>query len=353
MEFDYRSIMSGQRRDAVGAAVRAGLRLASGPYGWAVAHRNRRFDSGRREVIRCGVPVISVGNLTTGGTGKTPIVCRLAQWFLDRQIRVAIVSRGYGRGSEQSNDEAKELHARLPDVPHVQDPDRAGAAAVALDDFDAQLIIMDDGFQHRRLYRDLDLVVIDATCPFGYGYLLPRGLLRESIAGLRRANLVVITRCSTVEPAALNSIESSIREINATTPIIYSDHRPTTLLQYPDQRHAIESLGGASVAVVCAIGNPAGFEQTVRDCGANLVASQRLADHDPYDAKTVRKLESWIGQLDHQISRVICTHKDLVKLQTDQIAGKPLQSVLIDLEISKGQAELEQSLNIIAAEVNR
>ena len=129
--------------------------------------------------------MISVGNLTTGGTGKTPVVCFLAKWFRGNGIRVGIVSRGYGRGDADANDEALELYARLPDVPHVQDPDRVAAATIAVDELEVQLILMDDGFQHRRLHRDLDLVVIDATEPFGFGHLLPRVYCENPSRGFR------------------------------------------------------------------------------------------------------------------------------------------------------------------------
>ena len=151
----YKSILSGERTDLTAAVMRGGLAGLSVPYGAAVARRNRRYDRGHAEVHDCGVPVISVGNLTTGGTGKTPIVCYLANWFRKRGKRVAIVSRGYGRGDADHNDEALELYSRLPDVPHIQDPDRVAAARIAVEELESELILMDDGFQHRRLHRDL------------------------------------------------------------------------------------------------------------------------------------------------------------------------------------------------------
>ncbi len=183
MGMDYRSLMSGARKDPWAGCLRGGLHAASWLYGAAVGIRNRRYDRQAAEIHRCGVPVISVGNLTTGGTGKTPIVCYLSRWFRQRGIRVAIVSRGYGRGEADVNDEALELHSRLPDVPHVQDPDRVEAARIAVEELQTQLILMDDGFQHRRLHRDLNLVVIDATCPFGYGHLLPRRITARATDG--------------------------------------------------------------------------------------------------------------------------------------------------------------------------
>ncbi len=262
MPWDYRSIMSGRRKDPLAIVIRGGLWIASGAYGLAVAMRNHRYDSGSKEVQRSAVPVISVGNLTTGGTGKTPIVCFLAKWLRSQGhsqgLRVAIVSRGYGRGEADANDEAMELHDRLPDVPHIQDPDRVEAARIAVEELDSEVILMDDGFQHRRLHRDLDIVVVDATCPFGYGYLLPRGLLREPLKGLLRADLIMLTRCGLVQEEDVARIEQTIRSVNPNVPLIRCRHQPACLLEQPAHEISIDSLQGSRVAVVSAIGNPRG-----------------------------------------------------------------------------------------------
>ena len=302
------------------------------------------------EIHCCGVPVISVGNLTTGGTGKTPIVCFLAKWFRGKGLRVAIVSRGYGRGDQDSNDEAMELDARLPDVPHVQDPDRVEAARVAVEELEAQVILMDDGFQHRRLHRDLNVVVIDATCPFGYGFVLPRGLLREPIAGLQRADLVVITRCHAVAESEINHIERTIEATHAGIPVVRSHHQPTQLLEYPETGIPIETINHEVVGVLSAIGNPDAFEQTVRECGSEVVDASRLPDHDCYSPETVGRLQQWARNLDPSVNWVVCTHKDLVKLQTDRLGGKRLAALQIELAIASGSDSLAEKLEQIAGQ---
>src|SRR5439155_4635434 len=129
--------------------------------------------------------------------GNTPCVEYLARHYRDLGLRVAVLSRGYG-AREGRNDEALVLEANLPDVPHLQGADRVALARIAVEELESNVLVLDDGFQHRRLARDLDVVLIDATEPWGYGYLLPRGLLRESPRGLKRAGAVLLTRCDQV-----------------------------------------------------------------------------------------------------------------------------------------------------------
>lgn len=351
MSLDYRIIMSDRRKDPLAVVLRGALRTASVPYGIVVEARNRKYDSGAKQIHQCGVPVISVGNLTTGGTGKSPIVCFLAKWFRHRNLRVAIVSRGYGRGDADANDEALELHARLPDVPHVQDADRVEAARIAVEELSAEVILMDDGFQHRRLHRDLNIVVIDATCPFGFGYLLPRGLLREPIKNLSRADLVIITRCDAVDAAAVIEIERTVHRVNPACPVLRSKHQPTGLLEYPNSIVPLADISGREVAVLSAIGNPLAFEETVRSCGATIIESRQLSDHNEYSPATVGELREWIESLGGRVHRVVCTHKDLVKLQTDRLGGRPLAALLIELEFLGEVDALETALQGIVKRI--
>ena len=345
---DHRSIMSGKRGDPIAMVVRVVLRMASVPYGIVVRRRNHNYDRQVADIQRCDVPVISVGNLTTGGTGKTPIVCLLAKRLRERGLRVAIVSRGYGRGDADANDEAMELHARLPDVPHIQNPDRVAAAQVAVEELEAQIILMDDGFQHRRLHRDLDIVVIDATCPFGFGYQLPRGLLRESMDSLSRADAVLITRCQAVDPTAIESIRQTISTYNAEVPILASNHTPIGLLEYPETNLPLKNINQQKVGVLSAIGNPEAFEHTVRQCGATVQSARHLPDHDPYAPDTVASLRDWAKQLGDEIAYIVCTHKDLVKLQTDRLGGKHLVALQIDLTLQNDANEFDEMLDRIA-----
>ena len=200
-------IIAGQRNDLVARLVRGVMSALTPVYRSVIAIRNRRFDQDQGQRIRTAeIPVISVGNLTTGGTGKTPMVIFVAQYLRSLGKRVAIVSRGY-QGSQHAdtgrNDEALEMEIRLPDVPHLQDPDRIRMIETATEELMSEVAVLDDGFQHRQAHRDLDIVLIDATEPFGFGRLLPRGLLREPIGSLARADVVVITRCQLSDQASI------------------------------------------------------------------------------------------------------------------------------------------------------
>lgn len=332
-------MLSGRTTGPFASSARLGLRSASLLYGLGARMRRHRYDSGRATVLHADVPVISVGNLTTGGTGKTPVVCDLCTRLRKLGRRVAIISRGYGAGESGINDEAMELADRLPDVPHVQHADRVEAARIAVEELGAEVLVMDDGFQHRRLHRDLDLVVVDATCPFGFGYMLPRGYLREPISSLRRADAVVLTRTDQVDMTSLAALREQLRTHLGERPVIYTSHAPSQVILDRGDSEPIESLDGRSIALISAIGNPDAFAKTVRDCGGRLVGHFRLPDHDPYDRETRQTLRTWVESLKSlgPVDRVLCTHKDAVKIATDQIAGVRLGYLQIDLQIRIGE----------------
>src|SRR3954468_14061547 len=185
----FRDLVSGRRQGFASAALRVLLRVVEVPYTAVVTRRNRPYDRGRAEIRRVSVPVISVGNLTLGGTGKTPMVKWLAGWLQSNGSRVALVSRGYGAATGKQNDEALELGLALPSVPHLQNRDRVAAAERAIAESTSQVLVLDDGFQHRRLAREIDIVLLDALEPFGFEHVFPRGTLREPLSGLDRAHV--------------------------------------------------------------------------------------------------------------------------------------------------------------------
>ncbi|HKB04516.1 MAG TPA: tetraacyldisaccharide 4'-kinase, partial [Gemmataceae bacterium] len=234
----WRAVVRGTARDPAAFLLRRALWLARLPYGVGVWWRNRRFDRGRN-VHRARVPVISIGNLTVGGTGKTPCVEYVARLLRERDVRVAILSRGYGAEAGR-NDEAMVLEENLPDVPHYQGRERVALAQTAVEESESEVLVLDDGFQHRRLARDLDIVLIDASDPWAGGYLLPRGGLREPRHSLRRAGLVVLTRCDGVDDDSLRRVEADVQRI-APLSIGRAVHAPLELMN-GERTEKVETL---------------------------------------------------------------------------------------------------------------
>ena len=350
---EFQELISGRRRGLGADVLRGLLRVMEVPYGAVVECRNQRFDRNRRLVHRVEVPVVSVGNVTTGGTGKTPLVAWLANWFADRGTRVALVSRGYRTPSEpgeqrRENDESRELAQRLPDIPHLQNPDRVSAAEQAIQIHACEVIVLDDAFQHRRIHRDLDIVLLDALQPFGYDHLLPRGLLREPLHGLGRAHLVALSRADAVDEAARRRIRARVFRLAPEAGWIEMVHRPRRLLNAAGQSLPVEQLAGERVAAFAGIGNPRGFRHSLDQLGCQIVAHREFPDHFLYDEQDVADLHRWVTELD-SIDAIVCTCKDLVKLDTVELGGRPLWALAIDVDVVHGLDALERLLEPLCA----
>jgi tetraacyldisaccharide 4'-kinase len=326
------------------------LRLAETPYALAMSWRNRRYDQGRAMIHRAAVPVVSVGNITLGGTGKTPLVQWIARWFRGHQVRVAIVSRGYRAEEGGRNDEARELEQKLPDVPHVQNPDRAAAAKIAVEELETQLIVLDDGFQHRRLARDLDIVLLDALEPFGYEHVFPRGTLREPLVGLRRADVVILSRSDAIDPSRREDIRSRVQNMAPRSAWAEVRHAAKELISSTGRRAALDSLKGLPVAAFCGLGNPAGFRHTINSCGYALAGFREFPDHHCYCRADMESLAAWAERLG--AAAVLCTHKDLVKIGLDQLGRLPLWAIRVDIDFIAGQNDLESRLLALLAQVD-
>ena len=297
------------------------------------------------------MPVISVGNLTLGGTGKTPLVYWLARWFGDRAIPVAVISRGYHArpGDEDSrNDEARELAARLPGVCHLQNPDRVAAAGQAIGQFHCRAILLDDAFQHRRIARDLDIVLLDALEPLGFGHVFPRGTLREPADGLRAPDLIALSRADALEPQRRAELRRHVAQLAPQAAWLEMRHTPRALVSSSGGREPLESLQGRPLAAFCGIGNPAGFRHTLAGCGYEVAAFREFPDHHAYTPRDLAGLAAWAKA--SAAAALLCTQKDLVKLPVDELGGLPLRAVAIDLEILSGREVLESRLEILAKE---
>jgi tetraacyldisaccharide 4'-kinase len=314
------------------ALGRGGLRVLS--WGWALATRARRalFAAGLRKTRRLSVPVLCVGNIAAGGTGKTPFVIWLVRRLRDAGRTPGVLARGYGAraaGRDGLNDEGAVLAEALgADLPQGQGGDRfrVGSRLLA-DNPQVDVLVLDDGFQHLALGRDLDIVLLDATRPFGFGHLLPRGLLRERPQALRRAGAVVITRAERVDAAALAALEERVRALTA-APIAVARTRPA-------RDGAEEGLRGARVLACSGIGNPEAFEGTLADLGAEVVARRVLPDHGVLPAGGWPDLLAEASAAGAEC--IAITRKDAVKYER---LPSGVTVVDVEMEIERGAEDL-------------
>ncbi|MEM1210497.1 MAG: tetraacyldisaccharide 4'-kinase [Planctomycetota bacterium] len=317
------AILDGSSRGPLPAALRAAAALAEPAYRAAVARRNRAFDTGQRPAIDLGRPTLSVGNLTAGGTGKTPVTRDLVARLRDRGHRPAVLTRGYHGG-----DEADELaHALGPDVPLGVGPSRVDSAQRVLADHpDASCFVLDDAFQHRQAKRDVDLVLIDATAPFGPTAidpprLIPRGLLREPPESLARADAVLVTRAEQADPDTRAALDARVIAHHGNPPIAHASMTWAALDGSApdadpadrsfDRDIAVDRLAMLDVVAVTGIGNPDAFDATLHAHAARVIAHHRFPDHHRYAALLLGRLLKDARQAGAHA--VITTAKDFAK----------------------------------------
>lgn len=338
----WRDRLTGTNASGLDLSLRLLLRLACPLYWLAVSLRNAIFDLGLRRGTRCAVPVISVGNLSVGGTGKSPAVAWVVDWLHRQGLHPVVLSRGYGKLKDGRNDEALELELKLPNVPHLQHWDRVASAQKAILDFRAQAIVLDDGFQHRRLARDLDMVLIDATDSPAAQWLLPAGLRREPMSSLGRAHIVMITRADQVAAPELNLLLHRVKKINSRAVCVCARHRPEGLLVYPDGRLPLGTLQNCKSLAFCGIGNPQAFFGTLKSLGTTIVDHRSWPDHHAYSPQDLDWLESWGRQ--NPEAKLICTVKDWVKIRRASLGASELWALSIGLEILDATEQLETRL---------
>ena len=282
-------------------------------YGAVAALRNWLFDARLRKVHDLGVPVVSVGNLTVGGTGKTPTVAWLCQLAHSLGRRPGVLARGYGRApGEALNDEGAMLQQRLPWLLQEQDPDRVAAGQRLLKK-GADFVVLDDGFQHRRLHRNLDLVCLDAHQPFGNGQCLPSGELREFRSGLRRAGIVFLTRASGLDEEQILARRQRVFELaGREIPVYACAHGPSDVLAQPTgEVLALASLRGQRVVLLSAIARPQSFRRTADELDLQVAAEFRHRDHHRFTPADLNTAAAAARQ--HQ-ALLLCTEKDAPKL---------------------------------------
>lgn len=344
-------LLSGRRRDVVATLLRGALSVGSWGYASVMSLRNLAYNRHWLSVQQVEAPVISLGNITTGGTGKTPTAAWLANWLVAEGYRPGLLSRGYrsleqqpDEGTPTGNDEKMVLDRLCPTVPHLQQRDRVASGRRLVHEFGCNVLILDDGFQHRRLHRDLDVVLIDALQPWGFGHVLPRGLLRELKSGLRRADLIVITRADQCSPDDRQSLKAELERIRGTRDCVEIAFAPTRLIGLDGTTRPVNWAATQRGLAFCGIGNPDGFRRTL----STLVATAELKvypDHHHYQAADLVTLAEQARSLSADV--VLTTLKDLVKIHRETWTGPPLYAVEIGVQFLSGQQLLEERLKSV------
>jgi len=318
-------------------------------YGAITKGRNLLYEKGVFKSFSLGVPTVSIGNITVGGTGKTPLVALVAEILAENGEKVCVLSRGYGRenpktrvlvsdgekifaSAEQAGDEPFELARKLlGKAIIVSDANRVSAGNWAREKFGITAFVLDDAFQHLRVKRDLNIVTIDATNPFGNKKLLPAGTLREPLKNLKRADAIIITRANLAENAA--DLKSQIKKFNSTCPIFVSENKTSQIIdledflqskkEFPAKAQSTQSLEEnrkpetrnqkLPSSAFCALGNPNNFFEQLRRENFKVVSTEQFPDHHFYTQKDIAKLEIKAHKANAKI--LLTTAKDAVKLK--------------------------------------
>ncbi len=319
-----------------------------------LGRRSRRFDRGIG-VDRLDTPVISIGNLSVGGTGKTPMVRLICQWLIEAGHKPCIAMRGYKAGADGS-DEQREYRDSLPGIPIVAQPDRAAGVRTLMntpEGSDIDCVVLDDGFQHRQLARDLDIVLLDATRNPFVDRALPAGWLRELPGALVRAHAVVVTHAELVDEAAVESMLASARAVNPDLVCAAAAHEWAGFVvasdDEPDRIEPTDWLTGQTVVAVCAIGNPGAFLAGVREAIGSLPAAEVvLRDHDRYGPAAIDRIAAEVRRTGAKA--IVTTGKDLVKLrQHADSLGVPIAAARLQLSLARAKDELHGSVLAAAA----
>ena len=332
----------------------------------------------RHRILRdqpLGCLVVVVGNLTVGGTGKTPIVEKFARALHDRGRKVAILSRGYkskappiwkkwwfwlnhtedapprivsdGRSvlldSEVAGDEPYMLARNLPGVVVLVDKDRVKAGAYAIKEFGCDTLVLDDGFQYLPLKGRLNLLLVDKTNPFGNGYLLPRGILREPIKHLQRASYVFLTKSKGVRD---DELEAMIHRFNPEAEIIECAHRPQYLQRLDNgERLPLASLAGRRIGAFSGIAAPESFEAFLREAGAKLAYTRRFLDHHRFTSDDLATV--FTEALEARVELLITTEKDAVRLDPTRQIPLPCYYLRLEIEILRGATDFDEAVGKI------
>jgi tetraacyldisaccharide 4'-kinase len=306
--------------------IRAGAAALARFYGLGAWARRALYARGVLRVKRLPGPVVSVGNLTVGGTGKTPMVACLARLWRERGGRVAILSRGYGGRAQgvtcisdgqrlyqkppEVGEEPYWLARALPGVPVYTGANRYAAGMAAWEEFHPDLFLLDDGFQHFQLHRDLDLVLLDAASPFGNGFLLPRGPLREPRTALQATEVIILTRFA---PERHQAQLEAIRQDFPDKTVLTATIDPERVTSYPGgHAEGLEAMRHRALMAFAGLARPEVFAATLQDLGVDVKGFRAFADHHAYRRQEIQNLADWARTLG--AGALITTSKDWARL---------------------------------------
>ncbi len=334
--------------------------------------RKWSYDTGILKIKKLPCPVICVGNITTGGTGKTPAVIALARLLQgtnppsergqisnlspQRSQRIAILTRGYKRKSREpilavndgneilctpqdAGDEPYLIASALKGIPVIVGKDRYCSGRYAIKRFGSNLFILDDGYQHIRLHRDLNILLIDAANPMGNGHLLPKGILREPLSALRRAHCMIISRANEGDATG---VERLIRSYNRESPVFYAYYRPVEIADLRGHTLGLPYIKGKSLLLFSGIANPHSFRNSIANLGGVITGELMFPDHHWYTDNDIEKIRNEAKRL--SADAVITTEKDSVRLTdihtlTDIKNKLDILALQVEIEIDKGFGE--------------
>ena len=374
-------VIFGRARGFRAAVMRVFLWSLSGLYRFGVARRLRRYRSGARQQHYLGTQVISIGNLTVGGTGKTPVVEMFARTLRDRGRRPAILSRGYkskkpakaqqwqrrvdgepiaadempkvvSDGGEPllevkyAGDEPWMLAKNLPGVAVVVDKNRVKGGGFAVGELEADTLILDDGLQYLDLAHSTDVVLVDQSAPFGTGQMLPRGTLREPAKNLVRADYIFITKC---DGSSNEQLIGKMRRYNQHAEIIECTHGPQHLENlFTGERVSLDFLAKKYVAAISGIAVPESFEKILRKLGARVEFHRVFSDHHSFNQKDIDRFMHRCVERD--IELIITTEKDAVRFMKPTELDVPVYFLRIEVDILEGQEVWENLVERICCE---
>jgi tetraacyldisaccharide 4'-kinase len=356
------SVIRGDRRGAAASALRAGLSLLSYVYNGGLNLFLLPYRIGIRKQTRLGCPVISVGNLTVGGTGKTPMTQLLCEFLQGQGLKVCVLNRGYRGGSEHgvavvsdgkrvlldaksAGDEAHMLAQLLRGIPVIAGKDRRESGRLAVEQFRPDVIVLDDGMQFYQLHRDLDIVLVNAQRPFDNGWTLPRGLLREPPTHIRRAGCVVITHADRVDSAAVEALKQQIGSLAPGRPVYTASHEVVGLRALDrSSEEAPAWLEGKRIAALCGLGNPVSFREQLEREGAQVVHWTEFPDHHEPTLGEIHEVIATACAA--EVEAIVVTEKDAVKIPP-LMRPLPFYALQVRLALDNAASFFQQALQVI------